>query len=564
MADEPTLPRLPSVSWNADTQSFNNTRKRVRGDDPAPAAAAAAAALFSNSSDPAVFSSDDDPNLENYTQGRRRKKRYVGSWFQQQPASSDSAFSEETRPKPMKKRTLERQFDSGVWMGSDSSLDTDEAGLLEMPPPAACRLPQLNVSRMAAMVSAAEEAAKEKILRAIEDGDEDIDLTSLGLEYLSNAAIVPLSEFSCIPTVTPGVPFEQRDPSLKIFLSANPLNKAPGALFNLEFLTVLSLRNTRITEIPPCIGNLRNLETLNLSLNRLRWLPGELLDLMTYPSKLKDLMIHPNPFYQPGEDIPLLPDEDGLEFENSEHTVLLHESTVEDGAIFRLWLDKRDGLEYGQEYPAINDNQTSRWRARALARTPVQYMDSRGTVISKYCLPRSDLGATEASGQCSLYLETEDLSTPPALPYGTRESATSLSTASRVPSLLELALKACSKTTQLPVLPSYLPADTAPHLRELLEQIITRSEENANTGDLPCSTCGRRIIMPLAQWIEWWDVANMSAATSLQDLRYNTGKGEERAIPFMRRACSLRCLPIARAVGTMLPGTLRWGLERQA
>ena len=114
MAEEPTLPKLPAVSWDFETETFNNTRKRARnrGEPSAPP-------NFTNSSDPAVFSSDDDPQLENYTQGRHRKKRYIGSWFQQNLASSDSTFGESVQPAPKANRTLERQFDSGVWMGSE-------------------------------------------------------------------------------------------------------------------------------------------------------------------------------------------------------------------------------------------------------------------------------------------------------------------------------------------------------------------------------------------------------------------------------------------------------------
>ena len=75
----------------------------------------------------------------------------------------------------------------------------------------------------------------------------------MGLEELSNETISRLSEFACIPIVAEDVPFEQSDPSLRLYLAQNPLIRAPGAIFNLEFLTVLSLRNTRITELPPSI-----------------------------------------------------------------------------------------------------------------------------------------------------------------------------------------------------------------------------------------------------------------------------------------------------------------------
>ena len=172
MAEEPTLPRLPAVSWHSGTQTFGNTRKRLRGDG-----ASTGSPLFSNSSDPAVFSSDDDPNLENYTEGRHRKKRYVGSWFQQHPASGDSAFSEEARAKPKGRRTFQRQIDSGVWMGSDASTDLDDA-VVEMGQPVSSRLPQLNVAVPAVQpLSPAEKEARRVITRSVDEGVEDVDLT---------------------------------------------------------------------------------------------------------------------------------------------------------------------------------------------------------------------------------------------------------------------------------------------------------------------------------------------------------------------------------------------------
>lgn len=187
MADEPALPRFPH--WDSGSQSFN-ARKRVRDDDAAApennASSASQQLFFANSSDPAMFSSDDDPNVENYAQGRHRKKRYVGSWFQQQPASGDSAFSEESRqqqqlPRPPKggKRTFERQFDSGVWMGSDGSTDLELDEDLMMPPPPPSRLHQLDLNRgrQALALSRAEELAQNKIFDAVENGTEDVDLS---------------------------------------------------------------------------------------------------------------------------------------------------------------------------------------------------------------------------------------------------------------------------------------------------------------------------------------------------------------------------------------------------
>lgn len=170
MAEEPSLPPLPAVSWDEHTQSFsNNPRKRVRA-----RRSSNAGPFFANSSDPAIFSSDDDPALDNYVEGRR-KRRYVGSWFQQLPVSDSSI--DESRPLPKPKRTLKRQLDSGVWMGSDGT-DGDDDFLDELPIPTQPRLPQLQRPPIRrSVISPAEQLAREKIQMCLDEGSEDVDLS---------------------------------------------------------------------------------------------------------------------------------------------------------------------------------------------------------------------------------------------------------------------------------------------------------------------------------------------------------------------------------------------------
>lgn len=167
MDDEPDLPDLDLPSTQSalfKAPELPGKRKRIPNDGRAHA---------SNSSDPAVFSSDDNPDLDNYVQGRHRKKRYVGTWFEQRPASSDSGFTDELKSRPPRKRTLQRQLDSGVWMGSDESTDLDDfvpecdqqtstrgAALIQLPPP-----------------NPLEAAAQQKIREAVEQGNETIDLS---------------------------------------------------------------------------------------------------------------------------------------------------------------------------------------------------------------------------------------------------------------------------------------------------------------------------------------------------------------------------------------------------
>ncbi|KAK2075360.1 hypothetical protein P8C59_009491 [Phyllachora maydis] len=148
-------------------------------------------------------------------------------------------------------------------------------------------------------MSAAEAYAKRVIERCISDGDETIDISHVELTSISDATIAPLAGLAVFPTITQGVPFEQKDPTIRLFLANNRLTCIPGAIFNIEHLTVLSVRGNNLQELPPSIGKLKNLQTLNIGQNLLHWLPAELLDLMKYKGKLKTLSLHPNPYHQP-------------------------------------------------------------------------------------------------------------------------------------------------------------------------------------------------------------------------------------------------------------------------
>ena len=118
MEDEPTLPRL--TSWKASDHLPNHPpKKRARLTESSPPL----------SSDP-IFSSDDDPSADNYVQGRR-KKQYRGPWYKQE--AEDESEIDNTYTSQKKSRTLKRQLDSGIWMGSDGT-DADFEETLPPPP----------------------------------------------------------------------------------------------------------------------------------------------------------------------------------------------------------------------------------------------------------------------------------------------------------------------------------------------------------------------------------------------------------------------------------------------
>ncbi|KAG6891217.1 hypothetical protein C0995_008469 [Termitomyces sp. Mi166 len=84
---------------------------------------------------------------------------------------------------------------------------------------------------------------------------------------------------------------------IQLFLSNNNLSVIPLSLFrsgNMEKLTVLSLRNNKLTYIPPEIAQLQGLEELSIGQNHIQYLPAEMLRMT-----LKSLYLVPNPFLSP-------------------------------------------------------------------------------------------------------------------------------------------------------------------------------------------------------------------------------------------------------------------------
>lgn len=341
------------------------------------------------------------------------------------------------------------------------------------------------------------------------------------LETISNNTISLLSEFVAIPNVEKDVPFEQRDPSLQLFLFNNRLTRVPGAIFDLNHLTVLSLRGNQLTELPPSIRKLTNLRELNLSQNLLRYLPMELLELLYDQNcSLETLQLHPNPWYQPKP------------AETGPHSGL-------------LWLKTR---------PPIRDPKHSgnRWLKKSLgaealhrnvnlyaffrARTPVEVTYTVGAGPSNFHI-----------GHGETYLPTEDWDSEPQWP-----TDLSRPLSKRVPSLMELSLQACLRSPYLTKLSGLLDPQSHRHLFGRLE----KAQEWLETGGVTCTVCQQPMINPTAQWLEWWQIYESkkidlvtSASNSLvarlsshPAARSLSGNKDEKMIPFIRRACSWKCV----------------------
>ncbi|CAE6403256.1 unnamed protein product [Rhizoctonia solani] len=78
---------------------------------------------------------------------------------------------------------------------------------------------------------------------------------------------------------------------IQLYLANNGITVLPSELFQLNNLTLLSLRGNKLRSLPPAIGNLKSLRSLNIANNELATLPSELSHL-----NLQTLLLDPNPF----------------------------------------------------------------------------------------------------------------------------------------------------------------------------------------------------------------------------------------------------------------------------
>jgi hypothetical protein len=306
--DEPELPSLTQLgrSKRRDQRppriSLQLNRKRTHSDyEDEPA----------TSSDPATFSSDETaPGAENYASGHRKKRHYKGAWW-------DRLASGKTAQR--KKRDFQRNFDSGIFMGSESEepLSSDSFTMedefirdqriaeeqqqsvpwLQRNTQTTVAQPRAQLGRAGvAELSAAEQEACKVIQACLENGSENVDLSSFGLSSLPEE-IAALSTLSKQAEITPGMLRFGTDmePQLRLYLGVNQLTKVPSSILGLRNLRFLSLRNNNLTRVPAAIRELVNLESLNLAGNQLADLPTEMLDLVSQ-HRLRELILNPNPW----------------------------------------------------------------------------------------------------------------------------------------------------------------------------------------------------------------------------------------------------------------------------
>lgn len=488
------------------------------------------------SSDP-LFS-EDASEVESGTDGAQPKRKRVvrGPWWNHPRAKGPGLRQS------MAKKDKMRNADSGVWMGSDGSNDSiDSVGSSQS------KMQKLDVydegmeteedEIMAVMRVSPEVVAARLIQKCLDNGNETVDISELGLGHVPNDTLKPLhqlirqthSSFAEPPSEDEFGPFT---PSLQLYLSGNKLASLPAELFNLENITVLSLRKNNLSRLPSGISRLRNLRELNISGNQITYLPAELLELMKDTSSNKQFTIRPNPLQEPCDfDVPHVPQVVGFDDYRAmtfDHHDIESRRRYIHGRRNELrranWLSVNAELHLRLMFARARCNDKA---LKALKGEVHRLRDQKLLV----CLASSSVVHRTMDGSlCDRtplsYRATLDseIDTP------TRRGRNS------VPSLLELALRSVQSTYDLGELAISLPDDVPMTVQKHLD---TASNATTDGGNDCCSTCGRAFLIARAEWMEYW------ACTESGGWRLTP----DDILPFLRRVCSWACVNLPE-VGT--------------
>ncbi|KAK4500518.1 hypothetical protein PRZ48_008707 [Zasmidium cellare] len=466
------------------------------------------------SSDP-LFS-EDPSEAEDQTEYEqpKRKRMVKGPWW-----TLGRKSSQQSAPRPKEDF---RNADSGVWLGSDESIDSllNNARDLNV----AERIPTSSIAVHPPPLSQGERVAVSAIAGCLEAGRDAVDLSALGLEQLSSETLKPLHQLILQSHSTLTEPpsedeFVALTPSIKLFLARNQLRSLPAELFRLENVTVLSLRSNDLTELPYAIARLRNLKELNIAGNNIRWLPWELMRFLERQEDGRRIIVRPNPLIEPtriegpsplsGLAIQTNNEDLSRWSDTKEYYEGLRRSCMEHGPLnIRAELELR--LKYGRLLRIQYLQEASR-AGREVSLGPEELIYLASSAIRWYHVDGKPLQKPR---------QDQDLHQATLNPLN---DAPEISGSSFAPSLFELASRSVQKEFDLQDVPADIPST--------VKLALGAAVRGLEVGNQTCSTCARAFITARAEWIEYWH----SGSPSQTDLK------QEDILPFLRKVCSWRC-----------------------
>jgi hypothetical protein len=462
--------------------------------------------LYNTSSDPPLFSSDDaSSSIENYERPRP-KRLHHGTWWSAGKASEEGGDVLRGVKKgggKGVKRAFNRNVDSGVWMGSDSSInssclssgvdgflvdegfagsdgcpasdpvfqdsegeaDSDKVpslGLLERG-----TWKSIKIQRSTPKLTKKQQDAAALVQSLVDENYGNIDLMSRRLGSLPWEILRPLTTFTSDFIEDHG----WKD-ALRLYLASNELTELPSELFGLEKLESLGVRHNKLTELSPNISKLKNLQELNVSFNSLHYLPREVLSLAFEEDGMKERRsfrprFSPNPFFQP-----------------------VYDTT-----------SKRRNMDE----PYDDSGSTDKVKLSAVAISRVAFLDARG-ICRSGPRPSQDLCAQQLGPGAEDH-KTEE--------FGAKQGGAR--------TLYELALKASMAYTVDDLTKAY--GDDVPgYMSEGLKLLAGYRVH----GESTCAVCGREFMIPRTEWLEWWS---------------GFAPSSREKIPLLFRGCTWSCVP---------------------
>ncbi|KAL1645664.1 hypothetical protein SLS61_008224 [Didymella pomorum] len=490
-----------------------------------------------SSSPPPMFSSDDSEetlDITNYESPRVFKNKRKGAWYE-----TDKRESAQASPEPKKMR-IARKYDSGVYMMSDNS--EVSVGLL---PEHRSPFPFLDEDSEEedpepARTTGAGATFRSKLSIGVEKNSQEYDFSGIGLEDHDIKQISDLnSVIKNLPDPGNDLPAEGQyrsmEPELVVNLSRNSLRRMTPSLFSLKYLTSLKLRDNGIEELPPQINKLQNLQELDISLNKLRSLPFELLEMLTPHGKLERLVTLGNPLLERIPQSRYRKLDECVTFTKSTKDIFHRLRTCPDPEALVWHIRFLESM--GQHLEAVNSKYTvggsnrderifahhpaarvvaDEPTSRFIGRTLVSYFDQTSQLIRG-----SPAQPSTTTNDYTVIVETDEGT------YGAPSSPIFAPSAdSRIPSLLTMsvttALQKITVQETLEMLDGAVPYDA--------DAIFAQARHNDAGVDFgyfhKCHVCEKDYIVARAEWIEFW-------STSFT------------FYPFKVKVCSWGCVPPA-------------------
>ncbi|KLJ11470.1 hypothetical protein EMPG_13329 [Blastomyces silverae] len=538
------------------------------------------------SSDPPLFSSDDFQSsaLENYhnsseqlhqqqqhqhqqqewnaatrpgCSGNRaqtqttRKRQYRGTWWGEEEAGmmkkkmlkkdNRYATAEKKRRTEFKEK---RNLDSGVWLGSDDSVESALSNNSELegdnyngrvvPGPyygtgvagvgagagagaatdggsgyletreeqtAILRGPIFARSRQAVDRANTTKAmqvddepyehrqARKIIAECLETGLEFIDISNLNLRTIPSGLLRPIAQFTKYPIIA----------EMDELPSLSPPN-CEQFFSSFEPFLCLFMTNNRLKTLPAEVFELSNLSVLSIRHNELEQIPGSIGNL----TKLRELNVGGNQLsYLPFEVLQLLQKSDThmrqlavhpnpFVMPESSNVAEWHCNVVSDGMFTQRGQEaKKEERDEATSAPAPSSTEI---RPASAGSVPIPILIAKG-IVQFFDAEGRPVAAPEPITNSNTITPSPSPSSSfsPTLP----SSSSSLFS----PSLRDIALRAYNRGPQISDL---IEPDTFAGPAIILE-LLKHAEKVRDAGGKKCSGCARPFVITRAQWIEWWD-----------------------------------------------------------